>query len=87
MLALQYVLDHPEGVKSLVLSNTGSSASEIFRSMTQLRLDLGADLFTRMTMYEGRGETESEEHKELLTQVLATHLRRSTPFELGALAP
>ncbi len=26
MLALQYVLDHPEGVKSLVLSNTASSA-------------------------------------------------------------
>jgi proline iminopeptidase len=82
MLALQYALDHPEGVKSLVLSNTGSSANEIFRSMTQLRLDLGAGLFTRMTMHEGRGELENEEHKELLTRVLATHLRRATPFEL-----
>src|SRR5262245_37252278 len=82
MLALQYALDHPDGVKSLVLSNTGSSANEIFRSMTQLRLDLGADLFTRMTIHEGRGELENEEHKELLTRVLATHLRRATPFEL-----
>ena len=34
----------PTGVKSLVLSNTGSSTAEIFRGMTQLRLDLGADV-------------------------------------------
>lgn len=82
ILALQYALDHPEGVKSLVLSNTGSSVPEIFRGMTQLRLDLGADLFTRMVMREGLGDVESEEYQAMVMQLYARHLRRSTPFEI-----
>ena len=31
-LALQYALDHPQGVKSLVLSNTAASTPECFRA-------------------------------------------------------
>ena len=82
MLALQYALDHPEGVKSLVLSNTGSSTAEIYRGMTELRLDLGADLFTRMVTLEGQGEVEGEEYEAMVMQLYARHLRRSTPFEI-----
>ena len=82
ILALQYALDHPEGVKSLVLSNTGSSVNEIFRGMTQLRLDLGADLCTRMLMHEGQGDMESDAYQAMVMQLYARHLRRSTPFEL-----
>ena len=82
ILALQYALDHPEGVKSLVLSNTGSSVAEIFRGMTQLRLDLGADEFTQMVMHEGSGDVDSPEYQALVMQLYARHLRRSTPFEI-----
>lgn len=82
ILALQYALDHPEGVRSLVLSNTGSSVNEIFRGMTQLRLDLGADLFTRMVMREGQGDAESDEYQAMVNQLYVRHLRRSTPFEI-----
>jgi proline iminopeptidase len=82
ILALQYALDHPEAVKSLVLSNTGSSVAEIFRGMTQLRLDLGADEFTQMVMHEGSGDVESPEYQALVMQLYARHLRRSTPFEI-----
>ncbi len=82
ILALQYALDHPEGVQSLVLSNTGSSVNEIFRGMTQLRLDLGADLCTQMLMHEGRGDVESDEYQAMVKQLYARHLRRSTPFEI-----
>lgn len=80
ILALQYALDHPDGVQSLVLSNTGSSVNEIFRGMTQLRLDLGADLFTRMVMREAEGDVESDEYQAMVKQLYARHLRRSTPF-------
>ena len=69
-------------MKSLVLSNTGSSVNEIFRGMTQLRLDLGADVCTRMLMHEGRGDVESDEYEVLVKQLYARHLRRSTPFEI-----
>jgi proline iminopeptidase len=82
MLALQYALDHPEGVRSLVLSNTAASVPEIFRSMTRWRLEAGADLYTRMAMLEGAGKIESPEYEALLAQILARHLRRSTPFAL-----
>ena len=81
-LALQYALDHPEGVKSLVLSNTASSTAETYRGMTQLRLGLGAELFTSMVMHEGRGDTEGEEYQAMVMQLYARHLRRSTPFEI-----
>jgi proline iminopeptidase len=81
MLALQYALDHPEGVKSLVLSNTGSSTAEIYRSMMQLKLDLGAEPFVQMIAYEARGDFESPDYKELTMQLFARHLRRTTPFE------
>jgi proline-specific peptidase len=81
MLALQYALDHPEGVKSLVLSNTAASIPETFRGMTQLRLDLGAELFATMTRHEGAGDYENPEYKAAVRQLEARHLRRSTPFE------
>ena len=83
MLALQYVLEHPAGVKSLVLSNTGSSTAEIYRSMTQLKLDLGAETFVRMVVDETKGNLESPEYEERTLQLLARHLRRATPFEIG----
>ena len=81
MLALQYALDHPEGIKSLVLSNTGASTAEIYRSMMQLKLDLGAETFVQMVAAEARGELESPEYKELTMQLFARHLRRATPFD------
>ena len=83
MLALQYVLEHPAGVKSLVLSNTGSSTAEIYRSMTQLKLDLGAETFVKMVVDETKGNLESPEYEERTLQLLARHLRRATPFEIG----
>jgi len=82
MLALQYALDQPEGVKSLVLSNTCSSTAEIYRSMTQFKLDLDADLFVKMVAYEAGGELEHPEYEDATMQLFARHLRRATPFEI-----
>ncbi len=82
MLALQYALDHPKGTKSLILSNTASSIPECFRGMTQLRLNLGADLYARMVAYEGAGDLENPEYQAAVMQLYARHLRRSTPFEI-----
>jgi proline iminopeptidase len=81
-LALQYALDHPEGIRSLVLSNTASSTPECYRGMSQLRLDLGAELFATMTRYEGAEDYENPEYKAAVMQLYARHLRRSTPFRI-----
>jgi proline iminopeptidase len=81
MLALQYALDHAEGVRSLVLSNTGASTAEIYRSMCQLKLDLGARPFVRMVAYEAADDLENEEYKAVTMELFSRHLRRSTPFD------
>lgn len=81
ILALQYVLDHPEGVKSLILSNTGASVPEIFLGMTQLRLDLGPDTFATMIKHESAETYEDPEYEALVHELYARHLRRATPFD------
>ena len=81
-LALQYALDYPEGVKSLILSNTAASTPECFRGMTKLRLDLGADLYATMVAYEGAGDLENPEYQAAVMQLYARHLRRATPFDI-----
>ena len=82
ILALQYALDHPAGVKSLVLSNTGASVPEIFLGMQRLRLDLGEELYTRMLRFEAAGDYEHPDYQAAVMQLYARHLRRATPFEL-----
>jgi proline iminopeptidase len=81
MLGLQYAVDHPEGLKTLTLSNTGSSANMMFQGMTRLRLEIGADFFTRMALLESTGRSGSDEYAAMLNEVLARHLRRPTPFD------
>src|SRR5262245_60545315 len=81
ILALQYALDHPEGVKSLVLSNTGSSVPEIFRGMIRLRTELGADLLATMVRHEAAETYDDSEYVQAVHELYARHLRRATPFE------
>jgi proline-specific peptidase len=81
MLALQYALDHPKGVKSLLLSNTGSSTLAILRGMTQLRAELPADILLPLLRHEATGDWSHPEYQEAFHRLYARHLRRSTPFE------
>ncbi len=84
-LALQYALEHPATVKSLLLSNTGASAPEIVRGMHRLKLELGyelgADVLARALRREVLGEWEHPDYQEWVLQLYARHLRRSTPFD------
>ncbi len=50
--------------------------------MTQLKLDLGAETFVKMVVDEAKGNLESPEYEARTMQLLARHLRRSTPFEI-----
>lgn len=81
MLALQYVLDRPRGVKSLLLSNTGSSTLAILRGMTQLRAELPAEILLPLLRHEATGDWAHPEYREAFHRLYARHLRRATPFE------
>lgn len=81
MLALQYTLDHPEGVKSLIVSNAGASNVEIIKGIQQRRMELPTDVYREMLKYEGAGDYENPEYKDLMCEFNARFVRRSTPFE------
>ena len=44
MLSLQYALDHPEGIKSLIPSNIGPSTVEIVRGMQRRRCEMPPEI-------------------------------------------
>jgi proline iminopeptidase len=80
MLALQYVLDHPENVGGLILSNTGASAAEISRGMLQLRTQLPGPEFAAMLKCEAQGDYTSSKYMNAVMSLYSRHLRRATPF-------
>jgi len=82
MLALQYALDHPEGVTSLIPSNIGASTAEIVREMWQHRLELPAEVLRTLAKYEGSQDFENPEMGEAILQYYARFTRRATPFDL-----
>jgi proline iminopeptidase len=81
-LALEYVLRHPQNVKSLVLSNTSSSIPETFKDMMRLRTELPADIFTTLVHYEADRNFDHSEYQSAVHNLYARHLRRATPFEI-----
>ncbi len=81
MLALQYTLDHPEGVKSLIASNIGASTADIVRGMQGRRMELPEDTFRKLVKYEGDQDFENSEFIDAMWKFYARFLRRSTPFE------
>ncbi|MCL5257084.1 MAG: proline iminopeptidase-family hydrolase, partial [Chloroflexi bacterium] len=81
MLALQYALDHPEGIKSLIPSNIGASTVEIVKGMHRRRLELPPHIYREMLKHEGAGDFNSPEYEELVFEFYCRFTRRSTPFE------
>ena len=81
ILALQYALDHPDAVASLVLSNTAASIPECVQGMGRLRTELPPDLYSTLLRHEATGEYEHPDYKAAVKQLYIRHLRRSTPFD------
>jgi L-proline amide hydrolase len=82
MLGLQYALDHPEGLLSLIPSNAGASTAEMVREMWRHRLELPPDVLRTLAKYEGRQDFENPEMLGTSLQFYARFVRRATPFDL-----
>lgn len=81
MLALQYSLDHPERVISLILSDTAASTRGAVRGMKQRLLELPPQVYHDILKLEGAGDFTSKEYADLVLQFYCRFLRRSTPFD------
>jgi proline-specific peptidase len=81
-LALQYALDHPDAVRSLILSNTSASIPETWAGMLTLKASLPPDVLVRIARHEAAGDFADPDYLACVNELYARHLRRATPFEL-----
>ena len=81
MLSLSYVLEHPEAVKSLVLSGTPVSVPLLLASITERRLELGPVEHMQLLRHEALGMTTDPMYLDLVIRMHARVTRRSTPYE------
>lgn len=81
MLALQYALDHPEGVKSLILSDTAASMPEWAKAMAGLLTQLPNEVYTTIMKLEASQQYEHPEMIEAMWEFYSRCVRRSTPYE------
>ncbi|SIT08001.1 proline iminopeptidase-family hydrolase [Alicyclobacillus vulcanalis] len=81
MLALEYALHHPDGLKGLIISNMTASIPAYVRYIQSLRQELPKEIQEQLQAYEVRGDYASEAYQELLIEHLyKKHLCRLEPW-------
>lgn len=81
MLGLQYTLEHPAAVRSLVFSNAAASTVDIWRSVTARRAQLPDVVLRGMLRHEAAGDLTGKAYQDLYLEFTGRWLRRSTPFD------
>lgn len=81
MLALLYVLAHPENVDALILSNTTASCPDYLLDISQHRIGLGKEMHAAMLAHEHADTLDDPEYKDALVELYSRHFRRATPYE------
>lgn len=80
MLAIEYTLTQPEGLVSLILSNTLSSMPLWIAEANRLRAELPPDVQATLTRHEEAGTTDSEEYEQAMTVFYDRHVLRIQPM-------
>lgn len=80
MLAIEYALTQPEGLVSLILSNTLSSMPLWIAEANRLRAELPSDVQATLTRHEEAGTTDSEEYEQAMTVFYDRHVIRIQPM-------
>lgn len=80
MLALEYVLEHPERVDRLVLANTLADTRTAFESMRGFVEALPDDALETVEAHEARGEYDAPAYLDALDDVYRKHVCRVDPY-------
>lgn len=80
MLAIEYTLTQPEGLVSLILSNTLSSMPLWIAEANRLRAELPPEVQETLTRHEEAGTTDSEEYEQAMTVFYDRHVLRIQPM-------
>ncbi|MDQ2716630.1 MAG: proline iminopeptidase-family hydrolase [Chloroflexota bacterium] len=76
MLAIEYMLTRPQGVASLILSNTTSSIPMWVAEANRLRADLPPEVNATLLRHEEAGTTDSAEYQEAMQLFYERHVAR-----------
>ncbi len=80
MLALQYLLDAPGGVRTLTLSNSAASIPVFAANVIRLKADLDWATRDAIDRHEAAGTTGSAAYRAAVTTWNQTHLCRRQPW-------
>ena len=82
MLALEYALAHPEGVKTLISVNGLADTPLTLQHMERLRAALGTDTVAMMARREAEGSTGHVEYQAAVTLLERRHLCRHLNLDI-----
>jgi L-proline amide hydrolase len=76
MLAMEHALDHPEGLRAIVVADSPASIPLWVEEANRLRADLPADVQATLTEHEEAGTTDSPEYEAAVRVYYDRHLCR-----------
>ncbi|MDA1016700.1 MAG: proline iminopeptidase-family hydrolase [Planctomycetota bacterium] len=80
MLATDYMLTKPSGVRSLIFSSPSISIPRWLDDANKFRAQLPADVQAVLKKHEDAGTTDSEEYQNAVTEYYKLHVCRIFPF-------
>ncbi len=83
MLGMEHALEHPRGLRSLVVSNSPASMVLWVEEGNRLRSLLPLDVQETLTRHEAGGTTDSDEYEQAVMRYYERHLCRVVPFPQG----
>ena len=76
MLAMEYALDHPDGLRAIVVADSPASIPLWVEEANRLRADLPADVQEALTRNEADGTTDTKEYVDAVQVYYDRHLCR-----------
>jgi L-proline amide hydrolase len=80
MLAMEYALDHPHGLRAIVVADSPASMPLWVEEANRLRRDLPADVQEALTRHEADGTTDDPEYEAAVQVFYERHVCRVVPF-------
>ena len=80
MLAMEYALDHPEGLRAIVVADSPASIPLWVEEANRLRRDLPADVQETLTRHEEAGTTDDPAYETAVRVFYDRHLCRVDPW-------
>ena len=80
MLAMEYALDQPDGLRAIVVANSPASMTLWVEEANRLRRDLPDDVQETLTRHEAAGTTGDSEYEAAVQVFYERHVCRVVPF-------